>query len=46
VRFHDADELNATLSWLDDNTDGRPYGVDVVMPMKVPPKGSRSTSTR
>jgi len=40
VRFNDADELEATLSWLDDNTDGKPYGVDVVMPMKIPTEGT------
>ncbi len=40
VRFNDADELDTTLDWLDDNTDGKPYGVDVVMPMKIPTEGS------
>ncbi|WP_067433130.1 NAD(P)H-dependent flavin oxidoreductase [Nocardioides jensenii] len=40
VRFNDADELDRTLDWLDDNTDGKPYGVDVVMPMKVPTEGT------
>ncbi len=40
VRFNDADELEETLSWLDDNTDGRPYGVDIVMPMKIPTEGT------
>jgi NAD(P)H-dependent flavin oxidoreductase YrpB (nitropropane dioxygenase family) len=39
VRFNDAEELEQTLSWLDDNTDGKPYGVDVVMPMKIPTEG-------
>lgn len=39
VRFNDADELDRTLDWLDENTDGKPYGVDVVMPMKVPTEG-------
>lgn len=39
VRFNDAEELDRTLDWLDDNTDGKPYGVDVVMPMKVPTEG-------
>jgi NAD(P)H-dependent flavin oxidoreductase YrpB (nitropropane dioxygenase family) len=39
VRFNNPDDLDATLSWLDDNTDGKPYGVDVVMPMKVPTEG-------
>jgi NAD(P)H-dependent flavin oxidoreductase YrpB (nitropropane dioxygenase family) len=40
VRFNDPAELEATLTWLDDNTDGKPYGVDVVMPMKVPTEGT------
>ena len=39
VRFNEADELDRTLTWLDENTDGRPYGVDVVMPMKIPTEG-------
>jgi len=39
VRFNDAEELDQTLDWLDDNTDGKPYGVDVVMPMKIPTEG-------
>jgi NAD(P)H-dependent flavin oxidoreductase YrpB (nitropropane dioxygenase family) len=40
VRFNDAEELDETLDWLDDNTDGKPYGVDVVMPMKIPTEGT------
>ena len=40
VRFNDAEDLDRTLSWLDENTDGKPYGVDVVMPMKVPTEGT------
>ncbi|KMS86802.1 monooxygenase [Streptomyces regensis] len=36
VRFNDADELDKVLGWMDANTGGRPYGVDVVMPAKVP----------
>lgn len=39
VRFNEAEELDAALDWMDANTDGRPYGVDVVMPMKVPTEG-------
>ncbi len=39
VRFNDAEELDQTLTWLDENTDGKPYGVDVVMPMKIPTEG-------
>jgi NAD(P)H-dependent flavin oxidoreductase YrpB (nitropropane dioxygenase family) len=40
VRFNGTEELETTLSWLDDNTDGKPYGVDIVMPMKVPTEGT------
>ncbi|TSD96501.1 nitronate monooxygenase [Skermania sp. ID1734] len=40
VRFNDADELDAVLDWMDANTDGRPYGVDIVMPAKIPTEGS------
>src|SRR5579859_291925 len=41
VRYNDADELEAALTWLDANTGGRPYGVDVVMPAKVPAEGTQ-----
>ncbi len=41
VRFNDADELDQALTWMDENTDGKPYGVDVVMPMKVPTEGKQ-----
>ena len=40
VRFNATEELEKTLSWLDDNTDGKPYGVDIVMPMKIPTEGT------
>jgi NAD(P)H-dependent flavin oxidoreductase YrpB (nitropropane dioxygenase family) len=40
VRFNDAAELDTVLCWLDDNTDGRPYGVDVVMPATIPAEGA------
>jgi hypothetical protein len=39
VRFNDPEELAATLDWLDENTEGRPYGVDVVMPSTAPGGG-------
>jgi NAD(P)H-dependent flavin oxidoreductase YrpB (nitropropane dioxygenase family) len=41
VRFNDGAELDAVLTWMDANTDGRPYGVDVVMPAKIPAEGSQ-----
>jgi NAD(P)H-dependent flavin oxidoreductase YrpB (nitropropane dioxygenase family) len=40
VRFNDADDLEAVLGWMDENTDGKPYGVDIVMPAKVPTEGT------
>jgi NAD(P)H-dependent flavin oxidoreductase YrpB (nitropropane dioxygenase family) len=40
VRFNEADDLETVLQWMDENTDGRPYGVDVVMPAKVPTEGT------
>jgi NAD(P)H-dependent flavin oxidoreductase YrpB (nitropropane dioxygenase family) len=40
VRFNDPDELDAALHWMDTNTAGRPYGVDVVMPAREPAEGA------
>lgn len=40
VRFNHPDELESVLSWMDANTDGKPYGVDVVMPATVPEEGT------
>ena len=40
VRFNHAEELDAVLDWMDDNTDGKPYGVDIVMPAKIPTEGT------
>jgi hypothetical protein len=40
VRFNHPEELEAVLNWMDDNTDGKPYGVDIVMPAKVPTEGT------
>ncbi|APE11849.1 nitronate monooxygenase family protein [Rhodococcus pyridinivorans] len=40
VRFNDPEELDAVLTWMDENTDGKPYGVDIVMPAKVPTEGT------
>ncbi|MFE3178805.1 NAD(P)H-dependent flavin oxidoreductase [Amycolatopsis sp. NPDC059090] len=42
VRFNDAAELDAVLSWMDENTDGKPYGVDIVMPAKIPSEGTQT----
>ncbi|HYR15364.1 MAG TPA: nitronate monooxygenase, partial [Mycobacterium sp.] len=40
VRFNDADDLENVLHWMDENTDGKPYGVDIVMPAKMPTEGT------
>lgn len=40
VRFNDPEELDAVLEWMHENTDGKPFGVDVVMPAKIPTEGS------
>ncbi|MFT4124809.1 MAG: nitronate monooxygenase [Gordonia sp. (in: high G+C Gram-positive bacteria)] len=40
VRFNEADELDEVLEWMHQNTDGKPFGVDVVMPAKIPTEGS------
>ncbi|ANY24850.1 NAD(P)H-dependent flavin oxidoreductase [Gordonia terrae] len=41
VRFNEADELDEVLEWMHENTDGKPFGVDVVMPAKIPIEGSK-----
>jgi NAD(P)H-dependent flavin oxidoreductase YrpB (nitropropane dioxygenase family) len=40
VRFNDPAELADVLDWMDANTDGHPYGVDVVMPATIPTEGT------
>ena len=40
VRFNDPAELDRALDWMDDNTGGRPYGINVVMPARVPAEGA------
>jgi NAD(P)H-dependent flavin oxidoreductase YrpB (nitropropane dioxygenase family) len=40
VRFNDPADLDRVLDWMDEHTEGRPYGVDVVMPAKVPTEGT------
>lgn len=41
VRFNDPAELDEVLEWMHEHTDGRPFGVDVVMPAKIPTEGSK-----
>jgi NAD(P)H-dependent flavin oxidoreductase YrpB (nitropropane dioxygenase family) len=40
VRFNDPADLDAVLDWMDSSTGGRPYGIDVVMPARVPAEGA------
>src|ERR1700754_5196468 len=40
VRFNEPDDLEAVLNWMDENSDGKPYGVDIVRTAKVPTEGS------
>jgi NAD(P)H-dependent flavin oxidoreductase YrpB (nitropropane dioxygenase family) len=40
IRFNDPAELDAALGWMDQHTGGRPYGIDVVMPARVPTEGT------
>jgi NAD(P)H-dependent flavin oxidoreductase YrpB (nitropropane dioxygenase family) len=42
VRFNEPDALEGVLNWMDENTFGLPYGVDVVMPAKIPTEGTAS----
>ena len=46
VRFNDPAELDTVLDWMDRNTDGRPYGIDVVMPARVPAEGGQQDLTQ
>ena len=41
VRYNDPADVEAALTFMDENTDGKPYGVDVVMPAKVPAEGAQ-----
>jgi NAD(P)H-dependent flavin oxidoreductase YrpB (nitropropane dioxygenase family) len=40
IRFNDPAELDAALDWMDAHTGGRPYGIDVVMPARIPAEGA------
>ncbi len=37
IRYTKIEELEAALAYMDANVDGKPYGLDIVMPMKVVP---------
>jgi NAD(P)H-dependent flavin oxidoreductase YrpB (nitropropane dioxygenase family) len=42
VRYNDPADVDQALTFMDENTDGKPYGVDVVMPAKVPTEGAET----
>jgi NAD(P)H-dependent flavin oxidoreductase YrpB (nitropropane dioxygenase family) len=46
VRFNEAAELDKALDWMDASTDGRPYGIDVVMPAQIPAEGAAVDLTK
>lgn len=40
---HSPDHLEAELRWIDDRVDGRPYGVDVIIPVRYDEEAERAT---
>lgn len=38
--MHTPDEIAADIKWIRDRVDGRPFGIDLVLPASVPPTGS------
>ena len=40
------DELETELRWIDDHIDGKPYGVDVLIPENLSIKGERNATAR
>lgn len=36
-------KLEAELAWIDDHVDGKPYGVDLIVPMRYESKGAKVT---
>jgi NAD(P)H-dependent flavin oxidoreductase YrpB (nitropropane dioxygenase family) len=40
------DELEIELRWIDDHIDGKPYGVDVLIPENLSIRGEKDTSAR
>ena len=39
------EQLELELKWIDEHVDGKPYGVDVVMPVKTMDRGSAWAAT-
>ena len=46
VRYNDPADLDRALDWMDAHTGGRPYGIDVVMPARVPAEGTPESLDR
>lgn len=38
--MHTPDEIAADIKWIRDRVDGKPFGIDLVLPASVPPAGS------
>lgn len=38
--MHTPEEIAADIKWIRDRVDGKPYGIDLVLPASVPPSGS------
>lgn len=45
VDVRDADALEAELSWIDAHVDGKPYGVDFIVPHNFEGKGTKATQS-
>ena len=37
--MHTPDEISADIKWIRDRVDGKPFGIDLVLPASVPPTG-------
>jgi hypothetical protein len=44
VDVRSAEAFEAELKWIDDHVDGRPYGVDFIVPTKFEGKGEKQTN--
>jgi len=38
--MHTPDEISADIKWIRDRVDGKPFGIDLVLPASVPPTGA------
>jgi NAD(P)H-dependent flavin oxidoreductase YrpB (nitropropane dioxygenase family) len=44
--MHTPDDIAADIKWIRDRVDGKPFGIDLVLPASVPPTGSLDDLTR